>query len=164
MRFRTRKGAQVLLHDSENMVYIINSTGTAWVELSEDGKIDMYADESFSVHTIGDFNLRAERAINIEAARNINMKATGQNKEEDGVNELINSLVDTTTGRIHMDAKEDIEMIAELDIKAKAGVDIEMFAVKIIGFIERNKTIVMFFSKFIFKSFKRFLNIVRFIP
>ncbi|HAI38898.1 MAG TPA: hypothetical protein DCM40_12645, partial [Maribacter sp.] len=93
-------------------------------------KIDMYADESFSVHTIGDFNLRAERDINIEAARNINMKATGQNKEEDGVNELINSLVDTTTGRIHMDAKEDIEMIAELDIKAKAGVDIEMFAVK----------------------------------
>ena len=133
VRFRTRKGAQVLLHDSENMVYIINSTGTAWVELSEDGKIDMYADESFSVHTIGDFNLRAERDINIEAARNINMKATGQNKndeEEGGVNELMNSLVDTTTGRIHMDAKEDIEMIAELDIKAKAGVDIEMFATK----------------------------------
>jgi len=133
VRFRTRKGAQVLLHDSENMVYIINSTGTAWVELSEDGKIDMYADESFSVHTIGDFNLRAERDINIEAARNINMKATGQNKndeEEGGENELINSLVDITTGRIHMDAKEDIEMIAELDIKAKAGVDIEMFATK----------------------------------
>ena len=81
IRFRTRKGAQVLLHDSENMVYIINSTGTAWVELSEDGKIDMYADESFSVHTIGDFNLRAERDINIEAARNINIKATGQNKK-----------------------------------------------------------------------------------
>ena len=126
IRFRTRKGAQVLLHDSENMVYIINSTGTAWVELSEDGKIDMYADESFSVHTIGDFNLRAERDINIEAARNINMKASGQNTE----GQFINSNEDIVTGRIHIDAKEDIEMIAELDIKAKAGVDIEMFAVK----------------------------------
>ena len=126
IRFRTRKGAQVLLHDSENTVYIINSTGTAWVELSEDGKIDMYADESFSVHTIGDFNLRAERDINIEAARNINMKATGQNTTD----KFINSNDDAVTGRIHIDAKEDIEMIAELDIKAKAGVDIEMFATK----------------------------------
>ncbi len=126
IRFRTRKGAQVLLHDSENMVYIINSTGTAWIELSEDGKIDLFADESFSVHTIGDFNLRAERDINIEAARNINMKATGQNT----IDQFINSNEDIVTGRIHIDAKEDIEMIAELDIKAKAGVDIEMFAVK----------------------------------
>ena len=125
IRFRTRKGAQVLLHDSENTVYIINSTGTAWVELSEDGKIDMYADESFSVHTIGDFNLRAERDINIEAARNINMKATGQNTTD----KFINSNEDAVTGRIHMDAKEDIEMIAELDIKAKAGANFELFTV-----------------------------------
>ena len=125
IRFRTRKGAQVLLHDSENMVYIINSTGTAWVELSEDGKIDMYADESFSVHTIGDFNLRAERDINIEAARNINIKASGQNTTD----QFINSNEDITTGRIHMDAKEDIEMIAELNIKQKAGVNFELFTV-----------------------------------
>ena len=125
IRFRTRKGAQVLLHDSENTVYIINSTGTAWVELSEDGKIDMYADESFSVHTIGDFNLRAERDINIEAARNINMKASGQNTTD----QFINSNEDITTGRIHMDAKEDIEMIAELNIKQKAGVNFELFTV-----------------------------------
>ena len=125
IRFRTRKGAQVLLHDSENIVYIINSTGTAWVELSEDGKIDMYADESFSVHTIGDFNLRAERDINIEAARNINIKASGQNTTD----QFINSNEDITTGRIHMDAKEDIEMIAELNIKQKAGVNFELFTV-----------------------------------
>ena len=133
IRFRTRKGAQVLLHDSENTVYIINSTGTAWVELTEDGKIDMYADESFSVHTIGDFNLRAERDINIEAARNINIKATGQNRNDEefgGENETINSNENILTGRIHMDAKDNIEMIAEIDIKAKAGEDIEMFATK----------------------------------
>ena len=116
IRFRTRKGAQVLLHDSENTVYIINSTGTAWVELSEDGKIDMYADESFSVHTIGDFNLRAERDINIEAARNINMKATGQNTTD----QFINSNEDLVTGRIHIDANEDIEMLAQKDVAVKS--------------------------------------------
>ena len=145
IRFRTRKGAQVLLHDSENTVYIINSTGTAWVELSEDGKIDMYADESFSVHTIGDFNLRAERDINIEAARNINMKATGQNKNDEatgGVNETINSNENIITGRIHMDAKDSIEMIAEIDIRAKAGEDIEMFAGKDFAIKSEEQTIL----------------------
>ena len=145
IRFRTRKGAQVLLHDSENTVYIINSTGTAWVELSEDGKIDMYADESFSVHTIGDFNLRAERDINIEAARNINIKATGQNKNDEatgGVNETINSNENIITGRIHMDAKDSIEMIAEIDIRAKAGEDIEMFAGKDFAIKSEEQTIL----------------------
>ena len=90
----------------------------------------MYADESFSVHTIGDFNLRAERDINIEAARNINIKATGQNKNDEadgGENETINSNENIITGRIHMDAKDNIEMISEIDIRAKAGVNFELF-------------------------------------
>ncbi len=138
VRFRTRKGAQVLLHDSENMVYVINSTGTAWIELSEDGKIDMYADESFSVHTIGDFNLRAERDINIEAARNINMKASGQNTE----GQFINSNEDIITGRIHIDAKDNIEMIAEKSVEVKAGEDMEVFTVKDFAVKSEEQTII----------------------
>ena len=129
VRIRTRSGAQILLHNSEDIVYIINNSGDAWIELSANGKIDAYANDSISFHTNTDFNFRAERDVNIEAGRNVNVKATGTNKED----KAINSAEDAVTGRIHMDAREDIEMIAELDIKAKAGVDIEMFAVKDIG-------------------------------
>ena len=142
IRIRTRSGAQILLHNSEDIVYIINNSGDAWIELTANGKIDAYANDSISFHTNTDFNFRAERDVNIEAGRNINLKAAGTNKKEGEDDYLINSGEEVVTGRIHMDAKEDIEMIAELDIKAKAGVDIEMFATKDIALKSEEQTII----------------------
>jgi hypothetical protein len=74
-RVRTRTGHQILLHNSEDLIYIGNSRGTSWIELSSDGKIDIFAADSVSIHTQGDFNFRADRDINLEAGRNINVRA-----------------------------------------------------------------------------------------
>lgn len=75
VRIRTRTGHQILLHNSQDLIYIANSKGTAWIELTSNGKIDMYAADSVSIHTEKDFNFRADRDINLEAGRNINMSA-----------------------------------------------------------------------------------------
>ncbi len=80
VRIRTRTGHQVLLHNSQDLIYIGNSKGTAWIELTGNGKIDIFAQDSVSIHTEADFNLRADRDFNIEAGRNINMRAI-QNME-----------------------------------------------------------------------------------
>ena len=77
VRIRTRTGHQILLHNSSDLIYIANSKGTAWIELTSNGKIDMYAQDSVSIHTEADFNFRADRDFNLEAGRNINMKANG---------------------------------------------------------------------------------------
>lgn len=74
-RVRTRTGHQILLHNSEDLIYIGNARGTAWVELTSNGKIDIYAQDSISIHTENDLNIRADRDINLEAGRNINIKA-----------------------------------------------------------------------------------------
>jgi hypothetical protein len=76
IRLRTRTGHQILLHNSEDLIYITNSRGTAWIELTSDGKIDVYAQDSISMHTEQDFNFYAERDINMEAGRNFNIKVT----------------------------------------------------------------------------------------
>jgi hypothetical protein len=81
IRIRTRTGHQLLMHNSEDLIYIGNSRGTTWIEMTSNGKIDIYAEDSVSVHTKTDFNFRADRDINIEAGRNINMKATAQYSE-----------------------------------------------------------------------------------
>jgi hypothetical protein len=78
VRIRTRTGHQILLHNSEDLIYIGNARGTTWIELTSDGKIDIYAKDSISVHTKNDLNFYATRDINMEAGRNINIKA---NKE-----------------------------------------------------------------------------------
>lgn len=78
VRIRTRTGHQILLHNSEDLIYIGNSRGTAWIELTSDGKIDVFAEDSISVHTKQDFNFYADRDINLEAGRNVNIKASAE--------------------------------------------------------------------------------------
>jgi hypothetical protein len=75
-RIRSSKGAQILLHDTEEIVYIANQSGSAWIEMTADGKIDVYAKDSVSIHSEKDFNFRADRDINFEAGRNLNLKGT----------------------------------------------------------------------------------------
>jgi len=84
VRIRTRTGHQILLHNTEDLIYIANSKGSAWVELTSDGKIDIYAKDSMSVHTENDLNLTADRNITIEAGANIDLKASGSYSVLDG--------------------------------------------------------------------------------
>jgi hypothetical protein len=76
VRIRTRTGHQILLHNSEDLIYIGNARGTSWIEMSSNGKIDIYAEDSISIHTKNDINFLADRDINFEAGRNVNIKAT----------------------------------------------------------------------------------------
>jgi putative chitinase len=90
VRLRTRTGHQILMHNSQDLIYIANSKGTAWIEMTSNGKIDIYAADSVSIHSEQDFNFRADRDINFEAGRNINVRA-GKNMETNiiGYNYLI---------------------------------------------------------------------------
>lgn len=86
VRIRTRTGHQILLHNSEDLIYIGNSKGTAWIELTSSGKIDIFAADSVSIHTKNDMNFYAGRDVNIEAARNLNIKGGGRTQIESGAN------------------------------------------------------------------------------
>jgi hypothetical protein len=78
IRLRTRTGHQILMHNTEDLIYIGNARGTAWIELTSDGKIDIYAEDSISVHTKQDMNFYADRDINMECGRNFNTKVAGE--------------------------------------------------------------------------------------
>lgn len=77
VRIRTRTGHQILLHNSEDLIYIGNAKGTSWIELTSNGKIDIYAGDSISIHTENDFNITADRDINLTAGRNVNINSGG---------------------------------------------------------------------------------------
>jgi hypothetical protein len=96
-RVRTRTGHQILLHNSEDLIYIGNAKGTAWVELTSNGKIDIFSQDSISIHTENDLNIRADRDVNLEAGRNINFR--------------------TASGRWHVDVATDLEFKVGNDAK-----------------------------------------------
>lgn len=76
IRLRTRTGHQILLHNSEDLIYIGNARGTTWIEMTSNGKIDIYAQDSISVHSENDINFTAKRDINFHAVEgNINLTA-----------------------------------------------------------------------------------------
>jgi hypothetical protein len=85
-RIRTRTGHQILLHNSEDLIYIAHGSGGSWIEMTANGKIDIYAKDSVSIHTENDFNFKADRDINIEAGNNINIKAGNQMMTETSAN------------------------------------------------------------------------------
>ena len=104
-RVRTRTGHQILMHNSEDLIYIGNARGTTWIELTSNGKIDIYAEDSISIHTENDLNIKADRDINFEAGRNINIK--------------------TLTGRIRQEASTDWEILIGQNGKVTVGKDYE---------------------------------------
>ena len=84
IRLKTRTGHQILMHNTEDLIYIINAQGTAYIELTSNGKIDIYSKDSLSVHTENDINFKADRDFNFEALRNVNIKAHEELRIESG--------------------------------------------------------------------------------
>lgn len=121
-RVRTRTGHQLLMHNSEDLIYIGNARGTTWIEMTSNGKIDIFAQDSISIHTHTDLNIRADRDINLEAGRNFNVRTeSGKFHAEIATDAewLINNDSKITVG-----ANQDILIGAKLKISANNDLDI----------------------------------------
>lgn len=104
VRLRTANGAQIMLNDKHGNIYVITKDGNTWIELTQDGRVDIYSENNINIHTKGDFNVRAEKDVNIEAGKSVNVKAI----EED----------------VKINAKKNIQTTAEESILQKANKDI----------------------------------------
>lgn len=122
IRIRTRTGHQIVLHNSEDLIYIGNSKGTSWIELTSDGKIDIYAEDSVSLHTKQDLNFYADRDINIEAGRNLNIKVNEEMHTQVLKDQIL--IVDSSQ-KIHV--KKDVSITYDENYKhlVKKDVDIQ---------------------------------------
>ena len=74
-RLRTAKGHQITMNDSGNFLYILHANGQTWIELGQEGTVDIFSTNSVNIRTQGDINLHADRDINMYAGRNIKAKA-----------------------------------------------------------------------------------------
>ena len=68
IRLRTSTGHQILLNDTEGVVYVGNADGTAWIELSNTGTMDVYAQDSINFRT---------KNLNFHADENIKFHSKG---------------------------------------------------------------------------------------
>ena len=75
IRLRTAGGHQIMMNDTEEIIYIANSAGTAWLEFDKTGKIHLYGKDSINVRSENEINLHADADINIHSDKSINMYA-----------------------------------------------------------------------------------------
>ena len=74
-RIRTASGHQILMNDTDGVVYIANGSGNAWIEMDKAGRISLYSNKEINVRSEGDFNLHADKNINFHAKEKIKFTA-----------------------------------------------------------------------------------------
>ena len=101
MRLRTSGGHMIMMNDTKDFIYVINSKGTSWIEINSQGDINVYSGSTVNLSAqsginletkgdiklhagdsqkgTGDIHIKAESNINLEA-KNINMLASGSTK------------------------------------------------------------------------------------
>jgi hypothetical protein len=77
VRLRSAAGHQIMMNDSAGIIYVINAAGTAWVELTPNGSINVFSGGDISMRTQGSMNFHADDSIKFHAGNNITMKANG---------------------------------------------------------------------------------------
>jgi hypothetical protein len=75
IRIRTGSGHQITMSDDGNFLYIVHANGQSWIELGQEGTMDVYATNSINLRTQGTLNLHADQDINMFAGNSINMKS-----------------------------------------------------------------------------------------
>jgi len=63
IRLRTTSGHQILMNDTENVLYIASASGAQWLEFSSDGQVHVYAQNGLNMRTKGVMNFHADGAI-----------------------------------------------------------------------------------------------------
>jgi hypothetical protein len=79
MRLRTAGGHQILMNDTEQVLYIASASGMQWMEFSNNGQVNVYAGGGFNLRTQGVLNLHSDVMMNLSAPM-IKMTAAGNDK------------------------------------------------------------------------------------
>jgi len=120
LRLRTAKGHQIMMHDTENTLYLSHADGTSWVELASDGAISIFSSAGFNLRSKGTINLHSDRDVNIDA-NNINMRSRSKLQLNSNQTNLL-------TGQLRVESTGILEMLAGSGFNIQAGAKISVKA------------------------------------
>lgn len=93
IRLRTSTGHQILMNDTEGVVYVGNADGSVWIELSNEGTVDVYAqnsinfrsnninfhaDENIKFHSKGFTQFVADKQMHVQGKQQLVMNSDGE--------------------------------------------------------------------------------------
>lgn len=126
IRLRTSKGAQLLLSDTGDFMFMCTATGKTWIEIDDSGQVHIYAHSSVSIHSEQDFNLVCDRDFNLDVGGNVNWSVKGDTRirMNGGANLTVGEgggdLDITTMNNFHVKTQGEIRIGAKTGITAKS--------------------------------------------
>jgi hypothetical protein len=114
VRIRTSKGHQIMLNDSDNFLYICHSNGQTWIELGQEGTVDVFSTNSINLRSQGDINIHADQDIKMYAGRNFHAYANTEVKlNSSGISQF------TSKGRMTVATTGDLGLLATKSVSIK---------------------------------------------
>jgi len=86
MRFRTATGHQISLSDNGACINIAHANGDSWIELGNEGTVDIYTTNSINLRSKGELNFHADNNINFYSGKDIKMYAKENIRQEAEIN------------------------------------------------------------------------------
>ena len=96
IRLRSSGGHQILMNDTEQVLYIASASGHQWLEFSNNGQINIYADRGFNVRSKGTLNLHSDKAVNIQGDT-VHISASGKGIKLDTDGKISLSAMETAS-------------------------------------------------------------------
>lgn len=119
MRFRTTSGHQVLLDDTNERIYISTAKGNNWVEMDQDGNIDVFSNTRINLHAVKDINITSDESVRIQAQKGIHLLSDTvinlQSKDDINVKSTAGNLRVGTAQSIYLSANQSIHTIANIN-------------------------------------------------
>lgn len=114
MRLRTSTGHTIILDDTNERIYIATSEGNNWVEMDQDGSIDVYSARRVSIHAAMDVNIKTEGAFRVDAAKGVHIKSGGDTRI-------------TTAGNAELLTSGDTNIESQGDVGIESSGDMNVF-------------------------------------
>lgn len=76
-RWRSAGGHQILMDDTEKIIYIINSSGSTYIEMNAAGHLNVYSSNSINFRTKAEFNVHADSNMNLNVGGSFNLSVKG---------------------------------------------------------------------------------------
>lgn len=122
IRLRSSAGHQIIMNDTERVMYISNSEGSVWLEFAENGQMHIFSAGGLNVRTQGDMNLHSDKNININAEGKLNITGV------DSINMETNTLNSRSLGKttiygagVNVGSSGDLNLFASGTGNFKAG-------------------------------------------
>jgi hypothetical protein len=112
------------MSDDGNCFYICHANGQSWIELGQNGTIDLYSTNSVNVRTQGTLNLHADKDINMYAGGSI--KVEGQRSAQ--VGRSCRHHHEQCPGNIHVWSNSELALEATVHWRCKAKLAVGMLA------------------------------------